>query len=92
MSNDTLTWTERLCVYAPCSHCEAKNASHQGQQVEEQSRVFADQVVGLTAQVHEQLEATGGTLAAVDDVGHVRGQDEGGAVPVGGGRGTGVEM
>lgn len=81
-----------LCsMYIPVlyTHCVVNIVSHQGQQVEEQSRVFADQVVRLTAQVHKELEATGGTLAAIDDVGHVRGQDEGSTVPVGGRRGQG---
>lgn len=63
-------------------------ASHQRQQVEEQPGVLADEVVGLTTQVHKQLEATGGPLTSVDDVRHVRGQDEWSAVP-GGRRGRG---
>ena len=52
--------------------------------------MLADEVVGLATQVYKQLEATGGTLASVDDVRHVRGQDERSAVPdgkqAGGGR------
>lgn len=56
-------------------------ASHQRQQVEEQPGVLADEVVGLTTQVHKELETTGGPLASVDDVRHVRGQDEWSAVP-----------
>lgn len=44
--------------------------------------MFADQVVRLATQVNKQLEAAGGTLAAVDDIRHVRGQDERGAVSV----------
>lgn len=45
--------------------------------------MLADEVVGLATQVYKQLEATGGTLAAVDDVRHVRGQNERSAVPDG---------
>lgn len=45
--------------------------------------MLADEVVGLTTQVYKQLEATGGTLASVDDVRHVRGQNERSAVPDG---------
>jgi len=63
--------------------CVCVCVSHQGQQVEEEPGVLADEVVGLAAQVDEQLEAAGGTLAAVDDVRHVGGQDERGAVPDG---------
>lgn len=47
--------------------------------------MLPDEVICLTAQVDEQLEAAGGTLAAVDDIGHVRGQDEGRPVSVVGG-------
>ena len=43
--------------------------------------MFAHQVVGLAAQVHEELEAAGRPLATVDDVGHVGGQHEGSSVP-----------
>lgn len=43
--------------------------------------MLADEVVGLTTQVYKQLETTGRTLASVDDVRHVGGEDEGGAVP-----------
>lgn len=57
--------------------------SHQRQQVEEQPRVLADEVVGLAAQVYKQLEATGGTLPSVDDVRHVGGENERSAVPDG---------
>lgn len=43
--------------------------------------MFADEVVGLGAQVHKQLEATGGPLSPVDHVGHVRGKHEWSTVP-----------
>lgn len=49
--------------------------------MEEKSGVLADEVVGLAAQVYEQLEATGGTLPSVDDVRHVGGQNKWGSVP-----------
>lgn len=42
--------------------------------------MLADKVVGLATQVYKQLEATGGTLASVDDVCHVGGQNERSAV------------
>lgn len=45
--------------------------------------MLSDEVVCLTAQVDKQLEAAGGSLASVDDVRHVRGQDEGGSVSAG---------
>lgn len=45
--------------------------------------MLANEVVGLTTQVYEQLEATGRTLASIDDVCHVRGQNEGSPVPDG---------
>lgn len=38
--------------------------------------MLANEVVGLTAEVHEQLEAAGGALASVDDVRHVRRQNK----------------
>ena len=40
-----------------------------------------DKVERLTAEVNELLEAAAGLLPIVDDIGHVRGQHEGGAVP-----------
>lgn len=55
--------------------------SHQAQQVEEQVCVFADQVVRLAAQVNKLVEAAGRFVSPVDDVRHVGGEDEGGAVP-----------
>lgn len=45
--------------------------------------MLADEVVGLATQVYKQLETTGGTLASVDDVCHVRGQNERSSVPDG---------
>lgn len=45
--------------------------------------MLANEVVGLATQVYKQLEATGRTLASVDDVRHVRGQNEGSTVPGG---------
>lgn len=59
----------------------------QGEQVEEKARVLADQVVGLRAQVHKQLETAGWPLTTVDHIRHVGGQDEGGAVSEEGQRG-----
>lgn len=71
-----------LLKNAPCVHlCVC--LTHQWQKVEEQPRVLADEVVGLTAQVNKQLETTGGSLSSVDDVGHVWGQDERRSVPNG---------
>lgn len=58
-----------------------KESDYQGEQVEEEAGVFADQVVGLAAQVHKQLEAAGGPLSAVDHIRHVRGQHERSTVP-----------
>lgn len=49
--------------------------------------VFADQVVRITAQIHKLMEAAGRLVAPVDDVRHVGGEDEGGAVPA---RGSGT--
>ena len=43
-------------------------------------RVFPDHVVRLTAQIHKVVEATGRFVSSIDDVRHVRGEDEGGAV------------
>lgn len=65
----------RVCVCVCCTH--------QAQQVEEQVCVFPDQVVRLTAQIHKVVEAAGWFVSSVDDVRHVRGEDEGGAVPAG---------
>lgn len=45
--------------------------------------MLANKVVGLATQVYEQLEATGWTLASVDNICHVRGENEGSAVPGG---------
>lgn len=45
--------------------------------------MLADEVVGLATQVYKQLETTGGALASVDDVRHVRGQNEWSSVPDG---------
>ena len=73
----------RACVRACVCACVRVRVSDQGQQVEEEARVLADQVVGLRAEVHKELEAAGGPLAPVDDVGHVGGQDKGGAVSEG---------
>lgn len=54
---------------------------YQRQQVEKEVGVFAYQVVGLRAEVNKKLEATSGSLASIDDVGHVGGQDERCTVP-----------
>lgn len=43
--------------------------------------VFPDQVVRLTTQIHKVVEATGRFVSSVDDVRHVGGEDERGAVP-----------
>lgn len=45
--------------------------------------MFADEVVGLAAQVYKQLKTAGGTLASIDDIRHVRGQNEWSSVPDG---------
>lgn len=42
--------------------------------------VFSDQVVRLTAQIHEVVEAARRFVSSIDDVRHVGGEDEGGAV------------
>lgn len=55
--------------------------THQAQQVEEQVRVLPDQVVRLAAEVHEAVEAARRFVSSVDDVRHVGGEHEGGAVP-----------
>lgn len=54
---------------------------HQPQQVEEEVGVLADQVVGLAAQVDEVMEAAGGLVPPVDDIRHVRSEDERCPVP-----------
>lgn len=64
--------------------------SHQPQQVEEEVGVFADQVVGLAAQVDEVVEAAGGLVPTVDDVRHVRSEDERCPVPAPGREGQKV--
>lgn len=56
---------------------------YQRQQVKEEVGVLSDQIVSLTAQVHEQLETAGGSLTTIDDVGHIGGQDKRCAVPEG---------
>ena len=43
--------------------------------------MLADEVIGLAAQVHKQLEAAGGPLASIDNIRHVRGQHKRGPVP-----------
>lgn len=68
-----------MCVYG----LRVCILSNQGQQVEEKPGVLADEVVGLATQVYKQLETAGGTLASVDDVCHVRGQNERRSVPDG---------
>lgn len=45
--------------------------------------MFADEVVGLTTQVYEQLETAGRTLASIYDIGHVRCQYERSSIPDG---------
>lgn len=45
--------------------------------------VLPDQVVRLAAQVHKVVEATGRFVSSIDDIRHVRGEDEWGAVSVG---------
>lgn len=55
--------------------------NYQRKQIEEEAGVFADEVVGLGAKVNKELETAGGSLTAVDDIGHVRSQDEWGPVP-----------
>lgn len=50
--------------------------------------VLADQVVSLAAQVDEVVEAAGGLVPAVDDIRHVRGEDERGPVPAPGQKGA----
>ncbi len=65
------------CVHVLMSVC----CTHQAQQVEEQVCVFPDQVVRLAAQIHKVVEAAGRFVSSVDDIRHVGGEDEGGAVP-----------
>lgn len=55
--------------------------SHQPQEVEEEVCVLADQVVGLAAQVDKVMEAAGGLVPPVDDIRHVRSEDERRPVP-----------
>lgn len=43
--------------------------------------MFADEVVGLTAQVHKVMETTGRFVSSVDDIGHVRGEHKRSTVP-----------
>lgn len=38
--------------------------------------LFSYQVVGLTAEVHKQLETNGGLFTSINDIGHVRGKHE----------------
>lgn len=52
--------------------------------------VLADQVVGLAAQVDEVVEAAGGLVPTVDDVRHVRSEDERCPVPAPGREGQKV--
>lgn len=54
--------------------------THQAQQVEEQVCVLPDQVVCLTAQINKVVETARWFVSSVDDISHVRGEDEGGAV------------
>lgn len=63
--------------------CVCVSSTHKPKQVEEQVCVFSDQVVCLAAQVHKVVEATGRFVSSIDDIRHVRGEDEGGAVPAG---------
>lgn len=69
-----------------CVHiciCRCVSSTHQAEQVEKQVCVFSDQVVRLAAQVHKVVEATGRFVSSIDDICHVRGEDEGGAVSAG---------
>lgn len=65
---------------------------HQPQQVEEEVGVLADQVVGLAAQVDEVVEAAGGLVPPIDDVRHVRSEDERCPVPAPGREGQKMSM
>lgn len=64
--------------------------SHQPQQVEEEVGVLADQVVGLAAQVDKVVEAAGGLVPPIDDVRHVRSENERCPVPAPGKQGQKV--
>lgn len=45
--------------------------------------MLADQIVCLRAEVYEELETACGSLAPINNIGHIRGQDKRCSVPKG---------
>lgn len=56
--------------------------SYQREKVKKEVCLLSYQVVGLTAEVHKQLETNGGPFTPINDVCHVRGKHKRSSIPV----------